>query len=1275
MLAARLAAVLASAHAASTSQRPGMLQPPTVPSAANASNATTGGCADNATWVGVLTGDPDATPLLTRCSLWADIACDDAEVHAACGVTAADAARLMEQCPMTCKRAGCVQLPSKRLRSRRRRPHAASLPGSYNVTASCPWEAVPAPVISCESEYGRRAALSAHVRGYADAYDSGATEDTFFRCPALGLLNGRQSALKALVKRHCEAVRDGEAGSPVTFDELMRRRELAGSEWPKDMAFQHGLAHGSKIVLGQSLKQEQKEKSIKASGLGGFFESTIWPRPHHCARTAGKPVNTPRARRWGTKWVSDEMQIEVRPILKSGSMTLARLLNCLPGGWREVPHDEITNYRVVAVMRPVVDRFSSAIIEVMGRVFTGNCPEGTCDYDRDRFNWTIAQESIDSTAWLSLAQRFFTNTDAPTPTLAELVRAVSDDVSCNLQYYASEHFITQTSLLVQGTDSAHEPLLFTLDEVGETVRETMQSDFVQALLKGLGPARDDENAQWEVASCVAEDPQVSFRHVEQHYANDDDDLSFVGGGGALSNETVHWEWNASTVLDGSWSDIEDHDALTARNITTRTLAAAIRADPEVLKAVCDIYAHDVACFGTMLGGTDCAVSDEPVALSAAPPADSDANASNVGTDGRVSLQAQVLKGKGKANPPPVHLYKALVITDEIDPAFEAQLRSYGLEPSASPPVYTNETCVGVGGFNHAAETGIFKAHHLAWQTVAMSGEPALIMEHDATFGRVPVGDARRHVQREFALTEAANGLNFVGFCLLSVSEDRQLPKSAAWNKDVRLARCSNYRKHVSSTSNDLNSCLDRSRIANPDATCYLPTCATAYILTPDMARWLSQTGACETTGMSKAAPVDTWMFDQCFAEGRPGECRWIDGRAYDKFHPWPLPGAMYSPDSRYFGLGLVVQDRGEYVGVHGVAPGGGGSRLSGTLQLAANFSIKESPNFILPSHDVCPFRPHNKMGFGASKLTSEHLAIYANGASPLSVVENIGTKLGAGWWYSWSKNTVQGASTPFVALQNGKLVEVDNTTAVAVLGVNEPDCTSCFPYSYVSPENATAVNAVINQYRLPVGSPAIVGYKFDAPEDNATAGLDWLESFMSQATEQGQRVDFIAVHFYLRMLMDQTSISDDEFYERFHKRLHIVKDTLHRIHHKYGKPIWVTEAACLFISPDWERVKSTNAAGGIDIIWRNRNTSSYNMSDTLAPAMATQQQVQNATISLVELFEATPFVHAYNLMNWHYSHRFFERYGQRTNIWYSNGLLTELGAAVASRLNELRWGR
>ena len=409
---------------------------------------TSDSCADNSSWVGVLTGHPDATPILHNCESWAGVPCDDAGVQEVCHATAHDAAEVQSHCPRTCNMCGGEERDTADV-------------SSSDPPASCPLRlpAIGQPLqpvaLDCDTIEGRNATLSARVPGYRNAFRASMPEWTLFRCPAFGVLGHRQAALTALVRKHCEAVRNGEAGSPISFEELDNMRNANGDNWPTALMFQHNV---SRLPAAEFLGEHHS--NVHTSGLGGFFESNMWPRPRHCARRIeGKEVMHPAERTWATKWISHEYRLEVRPILKSGSMTINRLLTCLPGNWTEVPSSRRTDYQVVVIVRPVVERFASAMMEVMARVFTGHCPEGACTMERDHLNETIARETIETVEWLTLAQQIFQpQEDAELPTMEELVLSAAQDASCDLHYYASEHFLTQTRLLVQGPDPTAEPL-------------------------------------------------------------------------------------------------------------------------------------------------------------------------------------------------------------------------------------------------------------------------------------------------------------------------------------------------------------------------------------------------------------------------------------------------------------------------------------------------------------------------------------------------------------------------------------------------------------------------------------------------------------------------------------------------------------------------------------------------------------------------------------------------------------------------------------------------
>ena len=307
----------------------------------------------------------------------------------------------------------------------------------------------------CDTAAHRRATLEPRVRGYRLAYERGlgGHEHELFQCPALGELgDGQRDRLAHLVKRHCEiaAAADGVQGEATEDDAPV---------WPPS----------------------------HTPGPGGFFETSAWPRPRHCSSPRR---NRPARRVWARKWVSHVAELEVRPVLKVGSTTLARILPCLPGNWTSVPSETDTSYRPVVLVRSVVDRFAAAAEEVMARFLLGECPSGPCSQQRDAFsfaNKTLVNASMRESGWLGLAAAIHAQAAAgrrPTPEqLTDLVRAIANDTACNVRYYAAEHFETMTRQLVQGR-AATEPWIFALSELGETTAEMISSPLVAALLNG-----------------------------------------------------------------------------------------------------------------------------------------------------------------------------------------------------------------------------------------------------------------------------------------------------------------------------------------------------------------------------------------------------------------------------------------------------------------------------------------------------------------------------------------------------------------------------------------------------------------------------------------------------------------------------------------------------------------------------------------------------------------------------------------------------------------------
>ena len=230
--------------------------------------------------------------------------------------------------------------------------------------------------------------------------------------------------------------------------------------------------------------------------IGAFFETALWPKPVVCLRNQTLHQNlrerakNPRL----MKFINHQKRLEFRPVLKAGSTTTHHILKCLqPGQWSPVQQNEDlpNGYQTVALVRNPIDRFAAALSEVMVRTFEGKCPEGDCDWERDKYRPQLTPAMIESaTKWYAYAKAIFDKGSGSAPSegaLVHLVRAAVEDASCNIQYYAAEHFATQTALLAQGHTDGASGQMFQLETLGTTTDELLNSTFVRHLL-GDDPA-------------------------------------------------------------------------------------------------------------------------------------------------------------------------------------------------------------------------------------------------------------------------------------------------------------------------------------------------------------------------------------------------------------------------------------------------------------------------------------------------------------------------------------------------------------------------------------------------------------------------------------------------------------------------------------------------------------------------------------------------------------------------------------------------------------------
>jgi hypothetical protein len=157
--------------------------------------------------------------------------------------------------------------------------------------------------------------------------------------------------------------------------------------------------------------------------------------------------------------------------------------------------------------------------------------------------------------------------------------------------------------------------------------------------------------------------------------------------------------------------------------------------------------------------------------------------------------------------------------------------------------------------------------------------------------------------------------------------------------------------------------------------------------------------------------------------------------------------------------------------------------------------------------------------------------------------------IGAAWGYDWSAlPPARGGGPPWVPMVWGEGSVTPATTASLralrrsgraqqLLGFNEPDSSS---QANMTPEQAAALWPRLERTGLKLGSPAPA-----VPSDG------WLARFMAIATARHLRVDFIALHYY-QDFTNPHAVSD-------------LRGQLVAIHHRYRKPIWITEIGALDI--------------------------------------------------------------------------------------------------------------
>ena len=225
----------------------------------------------------------------------------------------------------------------------------------------------------------------------------------------------------------------------------------------------------------------------------GNHETRMWPRPAVCASHPGNRLDLKKVigRPQLSKLVNARRGFEYRPMLKGGSTMMRRLLPCLqPGQWEEVPQGTPARAgcTLLVLQRDPISRFASALIEVMERTFRQQCPEGPCNNERDGYDRELTPGLVkNATTWHGAAERMLDargeESTGDRRLLKVLISAAALDASCNLRYYASVHFASQTGLLMQGPTPPETPAkFFDLETLGNDLDALLGSDLVRTLL-------------------------------------------------------------------------------------------------------------------------------------------------------------------------------------------------------------------------------------------------------------------------------------------------------------------------------------------------------------------------------------------------------------------------------------------------------------------------------------------------------------------------------------------------------------------------------------------------------------------------------------------------------------------------------------------------------------------------------------------------------------------------------------------------------------------------
>ncbi len=197
-------------------------------------------------------------------------------------------------------------------------------------------------------------------------------------------------------------------------------------------------------------------------------------------------------------------------------------------------------------------------------------------------------------------------------------------------------------------------------------------------------------------------------------------------------------------------------------------------------------------------------------------------------------------------------------------------------------------------------------------------------------------------------------------------------------------------------------------------------------------------------------------------------------------------------------------------------------------------------------------------------------------------VGGIGALMKPYWFYDWGNGRSSTSDAEYVPMQWGGGYSTginSKQNSTEVIGYNEPDSSQ---QANLSVAQALANWPNMAQSGLRLGSPAV-------SDSGVTGqGLDWIYSFINQATNLGYRVDYIPIHWYK---CGQSSAQ--------------LLTYLTGVYQATGLPIWLTEF--------------------------NYGANWCDVNGSLPPTSA---QEATAVSQFISVLESAPFVERYSIYNW-----------------------------------------